>query len=68
MQQKENTIPTKNPRINVVLEKGLYNTINEMAANEGFANPGKSSSVLYSPNFFQIHLKTQSSNNLSLKE
>lgn len=30
-------MPTKNPRINVVLEKGLYSTINEMAANEGIS-------------------------------
>ena len=30
-------MPTKNPRINVVLEKGLYYTINEMAANEGIS-------------------------------
>ncbi len=30
-------MPTKNPRVNVVLEKGLYSTINEMAANEGIS-------------------------------
>ncbi|HKL00047.1 MAG TPA: hypothetical protein VJ943_07320 [Desulfotignum sp.] len=35
--RSDNTMPTKNPRINVVLEKGLYYTINEMAANEGIS-------------------------------
>jgi hypothetical protein len=30
-------MPTKNPRVNVVLEKGLYSIIHEMAANEGIS-------------------------------
>lgn len=29
------TMPVKNPRINVVLEKPLYNTIERLAAKEG---------------------------------
>jgi metal-responsive CopG/Arc/MetJ family transcriptional regulator len=30
-------MPAKNPRVTVVLEKGLYSTIHEMAANEGIS-------------------------------
>lgn len=30
-------MPTKNPRINVILEKGLYNAVAEMAKQEGIS-------------------------------
>jgi len=30
-------MPTKNPRINVALEKGLYNAVSELAEQEGIS-------------------------------
>lgn len=30
-------MPTKNPRINVILEKGLYNAVADMAEQEGIS-------------------------------
>lgn len=30
-------MPTKNPRINVILEKGLYNAVADMAKQEGIS-------------------------------
>jgi predicted DNA-binding ribbon-helix-helix protein len=34
---EEKTMPVKNPRINVVLEKPLYNTIERLANREGIS-------------------------------
>jgi len=34
---EEKTMPVKNPRINVVLEKPLYNTIERLANREGLS-------------------------------
>ena len=30
-------MPTKNPRINVVLDRSLYNTVHELAQNQGIS-------------------------------